>query len=67
MKNFALDFLFNKNAGLGSAYLLKETTAEKFSCEFCEILNRAPLLQSNSGELLLNFEHIQLLVQYVDN
>ena len=60
MKNFILEFLFNKVAGLGSAFLLKETTetAEVFSCKFCEVLNRTPLLQSTSRQLLLNFEQI---------
>ena len=57
MKNFILEFLFNKVAGLGSAFLLKETT-EVFSCKFCEVLNRTPLLQSTSRQLLLNFEQI---------
>ena len=60
MKNFILEFLFNKVAGLGSAFLLKETTetTEVFSCKFCEVLNRTPLLQSTSRQLLLNFEQI---------
>ena len=36
-KNLCQSLFFNKFAGLRAATLLKETLAQVFSCEFCEI------------------------------
>ena len=44
---------FNKVAGLKPAALLKkETLAQVFFCEYCEIFIRTPFLQNNFGRLL---------------
>ena len=52
-KQLCQSLFFNKVAGLRSATLFKkETLAQVFSCEFCEIL-RAPFVQNTSGRLLL--------------
>ena len=52
-KHLCQSLFFNKVAGLRPATLLKkETLAQVFSCEFCEI-SRTPFLQNTSGQLLL--------------
>ena len=57
-KNLCQILFFNKVAGLWPVTLLrKETLAQAFLCETCEIL-RTPFLQNTSRRLLLTFERV---------
>ena len=44
------EFFFNKVAGQACNFITKETLAQVFSCEFCEIL-KTPFLQNTSEQL----------------
>ena len=56
---------FNKLAGLACNFVKKETLAQLFSIEFCEIL-RTPFLflQNTSGRLLLSIQRNEIKWRY---
>ena len=57
-KDLCQSLFFNKVAGLWPVTLLrKETLAQAFLCEFCEVL-RTPFLHNTSRRLLLTFERV---------
>ena len=62
MKTPVQSFFFNKVAGLqASNFIKKETLAQMFSCELCEIFNNT-FLQNTSVRLLLYFLQIVQIV-----
>ena len=42
-----------------SDFIKKETLAQAFSCEFCEVFYRTPYLQNTSGRLLLKLSSLR--------
>ena len=53
-KHLCQSLFFNKVAGLACKFIKKQTLAQLFSCEFCEIskntfLHRTPLVATSEG------------------